>query len=229
MPADISRKGSFKMAKETSRTNGAKSNGPVTSDGKAKSSLNAVKHGLTSSRIVVMQNESKEDYAKLVAGFVDTFKPATEPEVCLVEEMANAQWKRRRAERIETALLDLSLNEMESKLDQVFDGPVDEDMKLALAYRDAHHGDKSLANLERHIVRLSRQFQRAHDKLVELQQIRKSETGQEAEAALEAQAGTAEKAQSTGKIVKFQNEPASWPETLEENVETPDFDPGEAA
>ena len=217
------------MAQDASRINGAKSNGPSTAEGKAKSSLNAVKHGLTSSRIVVMQNESTGDYAKLVSGFVDTFKPVTEPEICLVEEMANAQWKRRRAERIETALLDLSLNEMETKLDSVFDGPIDEDMKLALAYRDAHHGDKCLANLERHMVRLSRQFQRAHDKLVELQEIRKSEAEQEAKLAAEARVETHEKAQNTGKIIEFQNEPESGPETPGPKAETPAFDPGEAA
>ncbi len=217
------------MAQDTSRFNGAKSNGPVTSEGKAKSSLNAVKHGLTSSRIVVMQNESTEDYAKLVSGFVDTFKPATEPEICLVEEMANAQWKRRRAERIETALLDLSLNEIEPKLDTVFDGPVDEDTKLALAYRDAHHSDKTMANLERHVVRLSRQFQRAHDKLTELQEIRKQEAEKDAKVSLEEQTATAEKAQNTGKITNFQNEPASGLATPVQTSETPEISPQEAA
>lgn len=214
---------------QASRDNGAKSNGPASSEGKAKSCLNAIKHGLTSSRIVVMQNESQQDYAKLVSGFLDTFQPVTEPEICLVEEMANSQWKRRRAERIETALLDLSLCEMESKLDQVFDGPVDEDTKAALAYRDAHHGDKTLANLERHIVRLSRQFQRAHDKLVELQQIRKAEAEQEAKLAAEARAESAEKPQKAPETVKFQNEPAPGPQTAPQAPETSEIHPREAA
>ncbi len=217
------------MASETSRTNGAKSNGPATAEGKSKSSLNAIKHGLTSTRIVVMRNESKEDYAKLVSGFVDTFKPATEPEICLVEEMANAQWKRRRAERIETALLDLSLDEIEPKLDSVFEGPVDEDTKLAIAYRDAHHGDKTMANLERHIVRLSRQFQRAHDKLVELREIRKQEAEEEAKAALEEQAAAPGNGQNTGNFVKLQNEPACGLETPPSTPETPELNPREAA
>lgn len=56
------------------RVNGAKSNGPTTSEGKARSAQNSLKHGLTSSR-VVLPHESKEEYEELEASFKETFKP----------------------------------------------------------------------------------------------------------------------------------------------------------
>ena len=52
----------------TARINGAKSNGPITAEGKAISSQNSLKHGLTSSH-VVLPHESQEAYDKLEASF----------------------------------------------------------------------------------------------------------------------------------------------------------------
>ena len=218
------------MTRTANNGNRNLSTGPQSPEGKAKSRLNAITHGLTSAKLVVLQTESADDYARLVSGFVDTFRPATEPEICLVEEMANAQWKRRRAERMETALLDLSLIEIEGKLDSVFDGEIDSDMKMALAYRDAHHGNGCMANLERHIVRLSRQFQRAHDKLTELQDIRRQEEAEKAaQEQAEHTAPATEKAQNRGENVKFQNEPVSDTPRHGETYEMPEMSPSEAA
>ncbi len=219
----------MKSAKQSARENGARSNGPVTPEGKAKSALNAITHGLTSARRVVLQFESFEEYEKLVAGFVETFQPVGEPEICLVEEMANAQWKRRRAESIETALLDLSLASLEPKLPEIFDGEVDAGMKIALAYRDANHGDKSFTNIERQIVRLSRLFQRSHDKLIELQTLRKlaeqeareaEEAARRAEEAEKAAAEAAKNPAKPAKIVILQNEPESGAPASSETTET---------
>ena len=161
---------------ETSRANGARSNGPATEEGKAKSSLNAIKHGLTSNKVVVLQNENPEDYARLAADFADTFQPANLAEGSLVQEMINAQWKRVRAEAIETGLMDLALCAVEPELGKTFEGEVDESIKIALAYRkNFENNARALANIERQIVRLSRMFQKSHDKLKELQEDRKRE------------------------------------------------------
>ncbi len=59
---------------EASRRNGAKSQGPVTPEGKARSSQNATKHGLDS-RIVVLANESQFEYDDLLSDYVHRYSP----------------------------------------------------------------------------------------------------------------------------------------------------------
>src|SRR4051794_14226589 len=86
------------------RNNGSKSRGPITPEGKAKSAQNSLKHGLTSSR-VVLPGESQADYDQLEASLLQTLKPATELEKELVREMTSARWRLRRIEEIETALI----------------------------------------------------------------------------------------------------------------------------
>ena len=87
----------------TARANGAKSNGPITAEGKARSAQNSLKHGLTSSR-VVLPHESQEAYDKLEASLINRFKPADDLESELVQEMAAARWRLRRIEAMEAAL-----------------------------------------------------------------------------------------------------------------------------
>ena len=51
-----------------SQTNGAKSRGPVTPEGRDRSSRNSCKHGLSSTR-VVLAGESQEEWESLLGGF----------------------------------------------------------------------------------------------------------------------------------------------------------------
>jgi hypothetical protein len=192
---------------DTSRANGARSQGPLSDSGKATSSLNAIKHGLTSNKLIVLQNENPNDYAQLAASFADTFQPVNFAEGALVQEMINAQWKRMRAEAIETALLDLALCALEPKLSSTFEGPVDHTVRIALAYRDnCENGGRALANIERQIVRLSRMFQKAHSKLKELQQDRKRE---EAEQRQQAEAERRQAAEAAAARAKQTAKPAA--------------------
>ena len=96
----------------TARINGAKSNGPITAEGKAVSSQNSLKHGLTSSR-VVLPHESQEAYDKLEASLVNRFKPADDLESELVQEMAAARWRLRRIEAMEAALFKKAIKQHE--------------------------------------------------------------------------------------------------------------------
>ncbi len=193
---------------EASRANGARSNGPATPEGKAKSSLNALKHGLASNHFCLLENESEEAYKKVVDSYMDTLQPANELEAGLVEEMINCRWKLNRAEVIEATLLDLSLATLEPKLPGYF-AKISETGKLALAYRDAVEVSKALTNIERNVTRLSRQFRHAHDKLMEIQDRRKSETPQpEPEPVPRAEApAPPESPENPHKIHVVQNEP----------------------
>jgi hypothetical protein len=56
------------------RANGALSRGPITPEGKARSSQNAIKHGLQSN-LVVLRNENKEAYQTVLQSYYDRFKP----------------------------------------------------------------------------------------------------------------------------------------------------------
>src|SRR5438874_3284770 len=88
-----------------SRANGARSRGPTTPGGIARSSQNATRHGLLA-KCVVLQNESASSFEDLLRQYVERFQPADGIEFALIEEMAAAYWRMRRAWAIETRTLD---------------------------------------------------------------------------------------------------------------------------
>src|SRR4051794_5519305 len=80
---------------ESARINGAKSRGPITPEGKKRSSQNSVKHGLLSRRIAPLIDDRGEqlDYEAYVAGFIEQYQPQTQTEVNLIELLAR-DWVR---------------------------------------------------------------------------------------------------------------------------------------
>ena len=80
---------------EAARANGAKSQGPVTPEGRARSSQNAIRHGL-SARAVVLHGEEPADFAQLRDSYVQRFQPADQAEMDLVETMVSSRWRLRR-------------------------------------------------------------------------------------------------------------------------------------
>jgi hypothetical protein len=60
---------------EAARENGRKSRGPITPEGKARSSQNALKHGLSSRRVVIGE-EQQEEWLELRDACRETLKPA---------------------------------------------------------------------------------------------------------------------------------------------------------
>src|SRR5258708_40102272 len=75
---------------DASRANGAKSRGPVTPEGRAKSARNSIRHGLRA-KSIVLPTESKEEYQSLLDSYHDQFDPQTAVEMELVEAMAVAR------------------------------------------------------------------------------------------------------------------------------------------
>ncbi|MBL8179963.1 MAG: hypothetical protein JNK48_35110 [Bryobacterales bacterium] len=86
---------------EQARINGAKSHGPVTAEGKERSSLNAVKHGVFSAH-VLLRGESQEDYWNLLHSYRDLYKPTDIIENGLIQDLADARWRIDRMKRQET-------------------------------------------------------------------------------------------------------------------------------
>src|SRR5947207_5059715 len=116
---------------DASRANGAKSNGPTTPEGQQTSSLNALRHGLTANT-VVLTNESKDRFDQVLDSYADHFQPQDEVEMDLVEELAVAKWRQRRAWAIETATLDHELDQQNLESDEKWQ-QLDHPTRLALA------------------------------------------------------------------------------------------------
>jgi len=89
---------------EASRRNGARSKGPKTPEGKARSSRNALAHGLCAGHHVVVEGESPEAFAAFEAALVADLAPAGALQMLLAGRIARAAWRLERAERIETEL-----------------------------------------------------------------------------------------------------------------------------
>jgi hypothetical protein len=90
---------------EASRRNGARSRGPVTPEGKARSSRNALKHGLAALHHLVVAGEDPAELEGLTARLIGELGADSELEARLVRRMAVAFWKAERAERMEAALV----------------------------------------------------------------------------------------------------------------------------
>jgi hypothetical protein len=141
-----------------SRQNGAKSHGPITDEGKARSSRNAIRHGLLS-HTVVLDDEDPKEFKALLDQHVAKFQPNGDIEHQTVEEMAICRWKLRRLNIIETTLID----------DHSRDNGYEDDADLSIAEAFVTHRH-SIAQLERYSARLTRQYHRAFRHLQDLRQ-----------------------------------------------------------
>ena len=91
---------------EASRRNGARSKGPVTPEGKAKASRNALKHGLTAMEHLVLEDEVPDALEALIDTVAEETGATSEIEHRLARRLAIAFWKSERADKVETALFD---------------------------------------------------------------------------------------------------------------------------
>lgn len=91
---------------EQSRINGAKSRGPVTSQGKTISSMNALKHGRYSNPSPVLRIENESGFLEIQAAYESQFAPRSPIELRLVHELASVDWQLTRWRTIETAQID---------------------------------------------------------------------------------------------------------------------------
>ncbi|MGH6898730.1 MAG: hypothetical protein ACREJ5_19615, partial [Geminicoccaceae bacterium] len=89
---------------EASRKNGARSRGPKTPEGKARSSRNALKHGLRAEKHVLLPDEDVVEFKSLEAALTDELAPEGALQSLLVGRIARAAWRLERAERLEVEL-----------------------------------------------------------------------------------------------------------------------------
>ncbi|MGC2659862.1 MAG: hypothetical protein WA324_18035, partial [Bryobacteraceae bacterium] len=79
------------------------STGPKTEEGKAKSSHNAVRTGLTG-QTVLLPNDDVEAYQKHVARFEAEYKPVADREKELTQNIADTQWRLNRIFSLEQGI-----------------------------------------------------------------------------------------------------------------------------
>jgi len=85
------------------RANAQLSTGPITEAGKAKSSHNAVKTGLTG-RTILLRTDDREVYLQHVARFFTKYQPVTEDEKALTQSVADTEWRLVRIPSLESGI-----------------------------------------------------------------------------------------------------------------------------
>jgi hypothetical protein len=84
--------------------NAKKSTGPRTEAGKAVSSHNSLKHGLTA-QTVLLPGEDEAAYRKFCADTFENWNPVKEQEKALIQQICDTQWRITRCARLEAAIL----------------------------------------------------------------------------------------------------------------------------
>jgi hypothetical protein len=91
---------------EASRKNGAKSGGPKTEEGRARSAQNALKHGMRAQKHLVLPDEDAAEFAALQAALVEELAPVGALQTVLARRVAVAAWRLARADRIGAELFE---------------------------------------------------------------------------------------------------------------------------
>jgi hypothetical protein len=92
------------------RANAAKSTGPRTTEGKARSADNARAHGFTASTFAVVRLEDLDEVAHLKADLTAVYQPVNSQELFALERMALTQQAMLRAARLESGLFTTCLD-----------------------------------------------------------------------------------------------------------------------
>jgi hypothetical protein len=158
---------SSNLKSETSRINGAKSKGPITPEGKARSSQNALRHGLTAES-PTLPTESEDDFQTLLDAYLNRYHPADAIEIELVHSLAITRWRLRRIGMIESCMFENHMVQSRVRLSWLFK-EIQDDNRLALAFRDLANGGKALDLLLRYEASLTRAYDRTAKQLEHLQ------------------------------------------------------------
>ena len=94
-----------KIQLEANRANARRSTGPKTPSGKARSSMNAVKHGLTAKKIVI-GDEDPHQFDLFREAIEERFKPRSVMGRELTERLAGIAWRLRRIPAFEANILE---------------------------------------------------------------------------------------------------------------------------
>ncbi len=145
---------------EANRLNAQNSTGPRTPEGKARSSRNAVTHGLTA-RKVFLAEEDPEEYRRLHEAAAARLKPEGVLEDELVARLVSLIWRLRRIPAFEAALLAWLEQQKEEEEDasmlNLFSSPRRADLELGRTIKRFLSADFS-GKLSRYEMSLQKQL-----------------------------------------------------------------------
>ena len=130
---------------EANKANSRRSTGPRTDLGKTRASMNALKHGLTAVRAILVADESEDGLESLRAGFVAAWKPVGAVEAYLVNRLTHLAWKIGRAERLEAELFERGIHaeetdRLEAATGSTFGLPTELMAEVSLAATEGEEG-----------------------------------------------------------------------------------------
>ncbi len=163
---------------EANRRNSKRSTVPKTPEGKARSAQNAIKHGLTSRR-VLLPDEDQDAYMEYLMATMAELEPLGNLETLLARRSCDVMWRLNRCAGIEVQLLVRSQGqERRAAL-----GLETEPVELGEAnWGAAFAGEQALTRLQRYESALQRNLDRTLKQLRQMQALRK-EAESEANAA----------------------------------------------
>jgi hypothetical protein len=153
-------------------------NDPRTEAGKQRSSLNALRHGLTG-QTVVLPTEDHSAYQRHSQSFLDEHQPKGATETQLVQSLIDTSWRQNRAAAVETNLFSLGITEME---DRIQANHSDDETALAMARAFREH-TRAFSQISMYSQRLARQFERTLELLLKIQDERRSRERHQLDAA----------------------------------------------
>jgi hypothetical protein len=164
------KKQSSKRRIEASRANGKKSRGPVTEEGKARSSQNSRKHAILASRIC-LSAEDEEIYCAVFENYEARFQPRDQAEFDLLEEIVFYKFQMRKCWMQQSAALSMQIARDKNVVDSEWSAPTDNDREV-IALENSSKDSKTIVLLQRYARTLSGQAERAIKQLIELQRLR---------------------------------------------------------
>jgi hypothetical protein len=150
------------------RANAQLSTGPRTAEGRAVSSMNAVKTGLTG-RTVLLPSDDAEAYRQHLEAYETEFQPVGLRERELVQSLADTQWRLQRIPGLEMAIYARGRDEFAEQFEEL--DPAVRSARIDL--ETFIHYQKPLRNLQIQEGRLQRQRTKEMAELRELQQERR--------------------------------------------------------
>ena len=161
---------------EANRRNGRKG-GPKTEAGKQRSRLNTLKHGLTSTTLVVLPEEHQHEYEEVLRGFRESFQPHNAAEDALVLRLAQAHWRSLRSRRVETGILNITAATERARAQNIVeDCPEDLNPHNAIAVGFMINPAERWQMYLRYDTTIARDFFRTLDTLTRLQSARQRST-----------------------------------------------------